>query len=312
MSIRLGNKPATLESSQEAMYQDILRQWDDGWTRATFPHLHTTSHWAYAKARLSAFRSLDEWLTIFELLAYYAGLGDYEIVVSAFGNKLQSPGFQDWTLHVAREEHSSAASITEYVRRAMWGERSRIGRLVRRLVAGSKRRRTPSAQESAFGSRLGSLGLHVPRKTQNGATVPDWDSDPFDFEVALNGELRRFCFTPADYVEAGIRLDGEVGGDEGVGRVVNALRVLAHHLPADQVFYPTDVLLTYVGRPPSVPALLQLCEWCHPGIGGIQMPSDSPCLRSLARAVAQNAPSLYACPTGMVNTHWSRWPQLAK
>ena len=107
----------------------------------------------------------------------------------------------------------------------------------------------------------------------------------------------------------GVDLDALVSGDGVLDRIIHVMRVLCHRLPPENLFYSPRVLLEYVARPPSLPLFLDLGDWCNPGLGAIDKPSDSPCLRSLAGALASNRPEEYSCPRELVNTHWSRWPR---
>jgi hypothetical protein len=73
----------------KSTYHEIINAWDRGWKICAFPHMGTTNHWGFAKARLSAFQGADEWLTVFEILVFQPGLGNFEIIGYGFGNKLK-------------------------------------------------------------------------------------------------------------------------------------------------------------------------------------------------------------------------------
>jgi len=60
---------------------------------------------------------------------------------------------------------------------------------------------------------------------------------------------------------------------------------------------------------PELRVFLQLYNWYHPDYRHQEKPSDSPCLRSLAKALANDNPLLYECPEAMSNIHWSQWPE---
>jgi hypothetical protein len=136
---------------------------------------------------------------------------------------------------------------------------------------------------------------------------PDvWLPDPFDFEIMLHGRLRHFTPTQTDYAQAGIDLNDPISGDLMLDRRVQVLRLLTFLLPPQELFLPEPQLREVLGRPEIPTIFLQLHEWHHPGPG--EKIDDSPCLRSLARAIAYNRPDLYECPQNLVNTHWSQWP----
>jgi hypothetical protein len=137
-----------------------------------------------------------------------------------------------------------------------------------------------------------------------------WYPDLYDFQAVCQGELQRFRLTPDDHVQAGIDPAEQISGaDEWLDRIIHAFRMLCHHLPAEDLFLLQRELLEYVGRPADLPLFLHLDEWCHPGAEGIDGPSASPCLRSLAAALAHNDPSLFACDPRTFNIHWSDWPR---
>jgi len=54
-----------------------------------FPYLSSDEHMAYAKARVTAFRSDSEWLVIFEVLGYVAEAGKFWDTVYAYGNRVR-------------------------------------------------------------------------------------------------------------------------------------------------------------------------------------------------------------------------------
>jgi hypothetical protein len=288
----LSNIPAATQAP-DAWYQAILQQWDTAQEIGHFPNFSTSSHWSFAKARLSTFRSLDEWLVIFEVLTYYNGLSDFEVGVYAYGNKLQRVGIQN--------PHAGMPSVgfVDNIKQL-------LGLNARSVV-----------QEKEFLTELQRHGLRTPSGAVatsilgQPSTEDDWCPDPLDFEVMLQGTRQRFTLTLDDYVEAGIDLNEALSGDMCLDRIIHVLRVLSSRLPATQLFFPERLLLEYVGRPTTLPLFLQLYEWCHPGDQRIAKPSDSLCLRSLAKALAHNQPDLYECSKETINTHWSQWPQFA-
>jgi len=206
-----------------------------------FPYLSSDEHMAYAKARVTAFRSDSEWLVIFEVLGYVAEAGKFWDTVYAYGNRVRQ-----------------RMKFVEFL--------------------------CPPADD-----------------------MTEWVPDPLDFTVLLYGRLRRFRPSQRDYDQAGIRLDTCISGDLVLDRRVQILRLLTFRLPAQELFLPENRLVTIVGRPKMAHHLfLQLDEWQHPEKGL----DDSPCLQSLAHAIAYNCPHLYRCPEAALNTHWSQWPNL--
>jgi hypothetical protein len=251
--------------------ESILKQWDDATRKGEFPHFASDSHWAFGKARLSAFRSDDEWLTIFELLTYYNGLADFEIIVYAFGNKLRNPGVQAFSDSSKYSVELTKKNISAYGVKTPIGQSWRAG--------------------------------------EQSADAEEWCPDPLDFEVTLGEIQKRFRLTPNDYREAGINLSSSLSGDRCLDQIIRVLRIVGYLIPGEQLFHPEAVLLTYLGRPRTLPLFIQLYEWCHPGINDIHMPSDSVCLQSLAQALWYNDVRLYECSKEQMNTHWSHWPQ---
>lgn len=150
--------------------------------------------------------------------------------------------------------------------------------------------------------KLSEIGLHVPY------TKKDWCPNPLDFEVKVNGINTSFSFKARDYTQAGIDLEMPISGERCLDHIICVLRYLVDHLSLNQLFYPTNTLLDYVGRPANIMPFMFLTEWNHPGKGTITKPSDSSCLERLAEALAYNDPSLYYCDPSLVDTHWSFWP----
>jgi hypothetical protein len=249
------------KKSFEKWYDEILYQWDTCYVRGNFPQFASHETWIFARTRLSTYRSHEEWLTIFELLTYYNGLVDVDIIVFAFGNKLSLPGLQ----FVKSNQH-----------------------------------------KDDFINSLKNSGLRVP---YNATNDEEWCPDPLNFDILLNQTYRHFSPTTEDYLRAGIDLTSPISGDKCLDDIVRVIRLLSYQLPDNEIFYSDTTLLNYVGRPTDLPLFLRLSEWCHPGLGDTTKPSESPCLRNLARALSDNQPDLYHCPKQLVNTHWSRWPQ---
>jgi hypothetical protein len=72
--------------------ESILFQLDKAWTDHAFPSLITNAHWGFGKARLSTYRSPGEWLILIELLVYYNGFGDFDVILYGYGNRLEKIG----------------------------------------------------------------------------------------------------------------------------------------------------------------------------------------------------------------------------
>ena len=135
----------------------------------------------------------------------------------------------------------------------------------------------------------------------------DWLPDLFDFRALLHGRLHRFTFTLEDYARAGVDLDEPISKSPAMDRKAQVLRLLIYLYPK-KMFLPESRLLEAVSRPTTLSLFLQTHEWQHPDPRAGETPGNSPCLRSLAQALAHNRPGLYRCPRDMVNTHWSQWP----
>ena len=160
---------------------------------------------------------------------------------------------------------------------------------------------------SAYGNRLAKPGLQefVP------LTGPPPDEgegpglDPWDFTLSIRGRARRFTPGAADYEAAGV--DPEA---DNVPTSAKILRLLAAQMP-DELYLSDDELLEVCGRAGAgLKKFLRLEDWHHPDIADDEMPSASPCLRSLAHALALNDAGLYECPEADFNTHWSRWEDI--
>jgi hypothetical protein len=293
---RLDKPGRSEEAASNPVYQQMIRSWDMARDRGDFPHLASDVHWAFGRAHLTCFRSPDEWLTVFQLLTYSSGWGDFNILVYAYGNALSHQGIQDAT-----------ASLRQQAAQ----QRGRLFYLIMRLLSLPL---PPSDGEARLQEELAQHSLRVPPLADPSAEEQpppddDWCRDPFNVRILLRGQLLHLRLTQQDYDEAGVDLSAQVSGDGVLDRIIHVMRVLCHRLAPENLFYPPRVLLEYVARPPSLPLFLEIEDWCNPGLGAIDRPSDSPCLRSLAGALASNLPEEYSCPKELVNTHWSRWPR---
>lgn len=135
---------------------------------------------------------------------------------------------------------------------------------------------------------------------------PCWDPetgdllDIWDFAVLINGQEHHFSPSREDYIRAGIDPEAEWPAE------LKMLRLLCFLMP-EAFFLSDEELLTECNSPSRPPRFLQLADWWHPDVAAGELPSQNPCLRSLARALAYNDPALYICPQDKVNTHWSHW-----
>lgn len=134
------------------------------------------------------------------------------------------------------------------------------------------------------------------------------DINPFDFEISINFTRKQFHFEVEDYQKAGIDLKEDISNDPIFDRHLQILRVLVANLPTHDIFLSTNDLFETIGRSTTLPLFLQLYEWCHPDPRMSKNDFLNPCLRSLIRAIANNNPHEYECPSHLINTHWSNWP----
>lgn len=227
---------------------EILKTWDGA---PFFPDL-TPVDFAYARARLTAFRSSNEWLTVFEVFGFQFEGGLCMIDIKAYGDK------------VSRSKHSF------------------------------------------------SVGTVTPPKGRPNFPYFDYDDegkillDPLNFVLEVKGKRHHFTPTVEEYRRLGIDLNHMVL--KQFDPIIKVIRLLAYAIP-DEVFLSDAELLEHLGRPRNLPRFLQLYDWRHPDYRLKEKLSDSPCLRTLARALAQSNPKLYECPGDLVNTHWSNWPE---
>lgn len=77
--------PKSFGSAKPNWQQRILQDWNASlWSLPALPY----PDWGYARARLTAFRSEDEWLTVFEFIVYDSEAGYCMNSIHSFGNKL--------------------------------------------------------------------------------------------------------------------------------------------------------------------------------------------------------------------------------
>jgi len=166
---------------------------------------------------------------------------------------------------------------------------------------------------SAYGNRLSKPGTQlfkddILRVSTHGP--PLWDEEghfglnPCDFLIQIGGKDHHFTPSRQDYQAAGVDLEGGDGGP------IKILRLLVHLLPGE--LYATDQYLLRVCEraDAELEKFLQLDGWRHPDIADDELPSESPCFRSLAEALSAGDSNLYECPPEHWNTHWSNWTDL--
>jgi hypothetical protein len=128
--------------------------------------------------------------------------------------------------------------------------------------------------------------------------------NPFDLTIALMGRVRHVAPTPSDYAAAGVDVTDRSPASAKI------LRFLAATIP-EQLFASDDELLEVCGRGGAgLQKFLELDEWRHPDTADGELPSESPCLVSLARALSANDTALYECSAESFNTHWSNWEEI--
>lgn len=169
------------------------------------------------------------------------------------------------------------------------------------------------AQGNGFVSKRNAHFINVIEPPKNSASYPYFEDEagnillnPLDFTVQIYG--RQHHFTPAseDYLSLGIDLTRKSSG--GIDAIVKILRWLSYRHP-ELVFLEHEDILRMFNRPENLSPFLQTYNWQHPDWRKREKPSDSECLRALAKAIAKNDPNLYVCPGNLVNTHWSFWPE---
>ena len=85
-----------LSSPENDSSEQILEMFDKSYERCEFPLLDTFSHWSFGKIRCNVYMSDDEWLIMFDMLAYYPGQGNYDNAVYVYGNRIKKNGFQHY------------------------------------------------------------------------------------------------------------------------------------------------------------------------------------------------------------------------
>ena len=73
---------------------EILGQLDEAAERFALPGI-PNEYYEHAALRMTAFRSDDEWLIVYEDVGWARRELEFQNTVSAFGNKVEEPGHQD-------------------------------------------------------------------------------------------------------------------------------------------------------------------------------------------------------------------------
>jgi hypothetical protein len=235
----------------------ILSLLDQSYIKCDFPFLSTFYQWAYGKIRCYVYLSEDEWLIVFDMLAYYPNQMNFDNAIYAYGNKLGKNGFQDnqWTVKIPKD----------------------------------------------FYKRVNEYGLRVPEDDI------DWIPSRNQFCVRLNGKKVSFSISDSEYQSAGIDLNQALSGDKYVDNAIFMLRYLVDYIPAGELFYPEEFLFMCMGKEPNLSLLLKLDDWIHPGMDGIDLPSQSESFKQIADAIIQRDSSIYNLQHG--NTHWKNWAE---
>lgn len=164
----------------------------------------------------------------------------------------------------------------------------------------------------AYGNKIaksGSQGSDDLILRESPGSSPLWDNAgnfllaPSDFRIRAGHSGNEYHFTPSsrEYERAGIDLDDQENQAAGI------LRFLVNEIPAE-LYATDDRLLRACGKSEPLPRFMQLGGWRHPDIVDDELPSDSPCLQSLASALITGDPATYECAPEQWNTHWSAWP----
>lgn len=249
----------------------ILKQWDKAVKYGEFPHMGSDYHWIYGKSRLVTFRLEREWLTIFEMIVLYPGLDDYIILVYAFGNKIKKPGLLNWDMYSNR----------------IPGEKT---------IYKSAGLKNPAIRNNLY------------RQVGESVTIPEeWDPNPLDFHISVNGVFKEFKFSKNEYKEIGIDINYELTGNLILDHRTYCMRMLCEKLSPEEIFLPKEFYLVIFEKDLNKDLFLQLFDWSHPGLT-YNLPSESECLRLLAQALAENDRDIYHCRQTILNTHWSNWP----
>jgi hypothetical protein len=165
---------------------------------------------------------------------------------------------------------------------------------------------------SAYGNKISNAGI------QRGLTLASTvfgDSifddlgkcalDRYRIELKIRGNVLKLSPSKEDYERAGIHAESSTGSS--ISECIQILRLLTFLRP-EEFFISDKELLDLCGRTDDgLEKFIQLEDWYHPDISSDELPSQSQCFQSLARAIARNDKKLYRCPPELWNTHWTNW-----
>ncbi len=227
---------------------------------------------AYAGARLTAFRDSDEWIVAIEVIGYDIKSGFVVNIMSACGSRL------------AQDRRKVKDLIGYLLRNKSHNEPRWDWSLV--LLPDPNSKDYPYFEEDERGGIVLNL---------------------FDFTVSIHGYVKRHVLTSRDYSKQGIDVSRQIS-DQGIDALVKVVRYLCSAQPESMFHRPAEILRRF-GRHEKIPVFIQVCGWRHPDFRKQERIRDSLCLRNLAEALAANDRSLYICPEEIWNTHWSLWPE---
>ena len=159
---------------------------------------------------------------------------------------------------------------------------------------------------TSYNNLMRTRSIRVPSKIRSETNQDFWCPDLHDFELSINGEIRRFMFTPKDYYKNNIRLP-QVVDQDCLENNKAVLRILCDMLNEEDLFLPDKKLLILLEKE-HLSRFLVLSDWENPGLGTVKKPSDSQSLVRLASAISNKKPEGYYCSDNETNTHWSKWP----
>jgi hypothetical protein len=128
--------------------------------------------------------------------------------------------------------------------------------------------------------------------------------DKYGFELNVRGKVIKMSPSEEDYQRAGISTQSSEPD------CILILRLLAFLRPEDFFMSDKELLDIWGRNNVGLEKFLQLEDWHHPNIAGDELPSQSQCFQSLARAIARDDRNLYYCPQEVFNTHWTNWKRI--
>ena len=135
----------------------------------------------------------------------------------------------------------------------------------------------------------------------------DWMPIPLNFSVRLNGKITNYILSESEYRKHGIDIYENLSGDQVYDQIIFILRYLVKNINPEELFFPDDILFTYLGRDKKLELVLRLDDWVHPGIQGIDLPSQSKSFQNMIDVIINNDPDLFIFSGG--NTDWENWKE---